>query len=132
MKGHTVRLNRTTLAVGAGALSLGLVLTACSPRAGGGDTTAPTDDTLLTDVGVTADTITIGALTDQSGVYAALGNTLAQGNQLYFDQRNAAGGICGRDVELVIRDHGHDVQTAVSQFSEIEPDVLGLDRKSVV
>lgn len=125
MKGHTVRLNRTTLAVGAGALSLGLVLTACSPRAGGGDTTAPTDDTLLTDVGVTADTITIGALTDQSGVYAALGNTLAQGNQLYFDQRNAAGGICGRDVELVIRDHGHDVQTAVSQFSEIEPDVLG-------
>jgi ABC-type branched-subunit amino acid transport system substrate-binding protein len=99
------------------------VLAGCSSK--GEPTGGDASGELLTDFGVTDDTITLAALTDQSAVYAALGTTLAQGNQLYFDQRNADGGICGRQVDLVVRDHGHDVQTAVSQFSEIEGDVLG-------
>jgi ABC-type branched-subunit amino acid transport system substrate-binding protein len=119
-----VRLSKTPLVLAIGAVSLGLVLSGCSSKS----TDAPaseSDAEMLTGVGVTDDTITLGALTDQSGVYAALGNTLVQGNQLYFDQRNADGGVCERDVEIVVRDHGSDVQTAVSQFAEIEPDVLG-------
>lgn len=120
-----MRRSRTTLAIGIGALSLAVMLAGCSSKSE--DTTGgSTDDgALKTDVGVTDGTITLGVLTDQSGVYAALGNTLTQGNQLYFDQRNADGGVCGRNVEIVVRDHGSDVQTAVSQFAEIEPDILG-------
>lgn len=119
-----MRLNKTAVAIGSGTLGLAIMLSGCSTKSDepAGGTGA---DTLLTDVGVTDDTITLGVLTDQSAVYAALGNTLAQGNQLYFAERNAAGGICERDVEVVVRDHASDVQTAVSQFAELEPDVLG-------
>ena len=38
--------------------------------------------------------------------------------------RNDDGGICGRQVKLEVRDHAYNVQTAVSQFSELEPEVL--------
>ncbi|MCB2384878.1 ABC transporter substrate-binding protein, partial [Shewanella sp. SR1] len=106
-----------------GALAAGLVLSGCSAKSSGGGGNAEGD--LQTDFGVTDDTITLGAMTDQSAVYAALGNTLVQGNQLYFDQRNADGGICGRTVDLMVRDHGSDVQSSVSQFTELEPQVLG-------
>lgn len=115
------RSNQVRAAV-VGVLALGLALAGCT-TSGGSD--GGSDDAIATDYGVTDDTITLGVMTDQSAVYAALGNTLVQGNQLYFDQRNADGGVCGRDVELVVRDHGSDVQTAVSQFNEIEPDILG-------
>ena len=118
-----MRFTKRTLGIGAGLISLGLVLAGCATR-GGSEGPAEEGD-IATGTGVTADTISLGVLTDQSGVYAALGKTLAQGNQLYFDQVNADGGICSRSVELVLRDHGHDVQTAVTQFSEIESDVLG-------
>lgn len=78
-----------------------------------------------TDFGVTADTITIGAMSDLSNVFAGLGQTLVDGNQLYFEQRNADGGICGRQVDLEVADHAYDVQKATSQFVDLEKDVLG-------
>jgi ABC-type branched-subunit amino acid transport system substrate-binding protein len=117
-------MNLPTRPVGLAAaiLATSLGLSACSTKSsegadGGGDVT--------TDFGVTEDTITLGAMSDLSAVFAGLGQTLVGGNQLYFDERNADGGICGRQVELEVRDHGYDVQKATSQFTELEPDVLG-------
>lgn len=116
---------KKTAAAGLGLLATTALLAGCSAKsAEGSNGGAPASD-VQTDFGVSGDTLTVAALTDQSGPYAALGSTLAQGNQLYFDQRNADGGICGFQVEVEVRDHGNDVQTAVSQFSELEPDVLG-------
>ncbi|MEU6147515.1 ABC transporter substrate-binding protein [Streptomyces sp. NPDC047081] len=80
---------------------------------------------IKTGPGVTADTITLGALTDLSGVFGAQGKIIVQGNQLYLDKLNDAGGICGRKVKLVVKDHGTDVQKAVSLYAETEPNVLG-------
>lgn len=121
---------RQQLAGVSGLLVVGLALTGCVVES---DATVPTvvdpevaSVGLETDFGVTDDTITLASMSDQSGVFAALGNTLVQGNQLYFDQRNAEGGICGRQVELVVRDHGSDTQTAITQFNEISPSILGL------
>ncbi|MBO1900399.1 ABC transporter substrate-binding protein [Leucobacter weissii] len=114
---------RKTAATGFGLLATTALLVGCSTKSSGGEETG--DGSVKTDFGVVGDTLTVAALTDQSGPYAALGSTLAQGNQLYFDQRNADGGVCGFDVEVEVRDHGNDVQTAVSQFSELEPNVLG-------
>ena len=112
---------RTVLA-GIAIVSTAALVSGCSAK---GSSSASGGDGVKTDFGVSGTTLTVAALTDQTGPYAALGTTLAQGNQLYFDQRNADGGICGYTVKVEVRDHGNDVQKAVSQFAELEPDILG-------
>jgi ABC-type branched-subunit amino acid transport system substrate-binding protein len=123
-----------TLAV---ALALALVVAlatgACSSSktaaSGGSTTTAPAAGAkpLKTDVGVTTTDITLGIITDETGVFAALGKTVVQGTQLFWDQQNAAGGVCGRQVKLVIRDMGYDVQKARNAYTEIKDQVLGFN-----
>ncbi|MFI1360571.1 ABC transporter substrate-binding protein [Streptomyces sp. NPDC020898] len=112
----------------AGALAVLLVLAGCSSKAkdgdGGDDGTASAGG-VKTDVGVSAKTIEVGALTDMTGVYATLGKSVTQAQQLYVKQLNAAGGVCGRQVALTVRDHGYDPQKAVSGYTELEPKVLG-------
>ena len=69
---------------------------------------------LKTGPGVTAKTISLGVLTDTSGVFAGLGGPLVEGNQLFWKLQNAKGGVCGRQVELIVKDHGYDPQKGVS------------------
>ena len=57
---------------------------------------------IKTGPGVTSKTITLGVLTDLSGVFAALGAPLTQANQAYWKQQNAAGGVCNRTVKLTV------------------------------
>ncbi|WP_436775068.1 ABC transporter substrate-binding protein [Yinghuangia sp. YIM S09857] len=83
-------------------------------------------DGVLTGPGVTDTTITVGALTDLTGVYATLGKSLTQAQQLYFDEVNASGGICGRDVRVLVRDHGYDVAKGVAAYDEISPQIVGI------
>ncbi|GLZ14072.1 lipoprotein [Actinomadura sp. NBRC 104425] len=106
-----------TLTVAATALALALTAAGCSGKATGGSSS----DGVKTGPGVTDDKITVAALTDLTGPYAALGKGVTQAQKLYFDQLNAAGGVCGRKVELVVRDHGYDVQKAVAAYSEVAP-----------
>ncbi|MDX2545578.1 ABC transporter substrate-binding protein [Streptomyces sp. WI04-05B] len=112
----------------AGALAVLLAVAGCSSKAkdddGGGDGSASADG-VKTDVGVSARTITVGALTDMTGVYATLGKSVTQAQQLYVKQLNAAGGVCGRQVTLTVRDHGYDPQKAISGYTELAPKVLG-------
>lgn len=75
--------------------------------------------------GVTEDTITLGLLTDLSAVFGAQGKILVQGTELYLEKVNAAGGVCARQIELVVKDHAYNVQKAVNLYAETEPDVLG-------
>lgn len=83
---------------------------------GGGVKTGP---------GVTADTITLGALTDLTGVFSVVGKAVTQGNQLYVEKVNAAGGVCGRKLKLDVKDHGYNVQKAVGAYADMQPNVLG-------
>ncbi|MDX6739661.1 ABC transporter substrate-binding protein [Actinocorallia sp. A-T 12471] len=76
--------------------------------------------------GVTDDTITVGMITDLTGPYAPLGKSISQAGQVYFDEVNAAGGICGRKVEPLVRDMGYDVQKTVAAYTELEPKVAAL------
>ncbi|WP_371663603.1 ABC transporter substrate-binding protein [Streptomyces sp. NBC_00280] len=111
----------------AGALAVLLALAGCSSKAkdDGGDKGTASAGGVKTDVGVSAKTITVGALTDMTGVYATLGKSVTQAQQLYVKQLNAAGGVCGRQVALTVRDHGYDPQKAVSGYTELAPKVLG-------
>jgi len=111
----------------AGALAALLVLAGCSSKAkdsddGDGDKAA---GGVRTGEGISGKTITLGALTDMTGVYATLGKSVTQAQQLYVKQLNAAGGVCGYKVALSVRDHGYDPQKAVSGYTELEPKVLG-------
>jgi len=94
-----------------------LALSACSTKAEsseGGD--GP---------GVTEDTITLGVITDQSGPFKDLGSGTLSGHEIWVEETNAQGGVCGRDVELLVRDHAYSADTGVLQYQEIEPEVLG-------
>jgi ABC-type branched-subunit amino acid transport system substrate-binding protein len=78
--------------------------------------------------GVTAKTINLGILTDLSGVFAPLAKPLTQANQLFWKERNAQGGVCKRQVELMVKDHGYDPQKAVVQYRDFSASVAGLQQ----
>lgn len=110
------------------ALAAALTLAACSTKGGSSAGGGQQSGGIKTGPGVTADTISLGVLTDLSGVFAVLGKSVTQGAQIYFDDRNAKGGICGRKVKLVIQDDGYNVQKAVGAYSDMAPNVLGMEQ----
>ncbi|APY85424.1 ABC transporter substrate-binding protein [Streptomyces alfalfae] len=116
-------LTRATAA--ATALAALLALTACSSKAKDGDDGSKSAGGVKTGEGVSGKTINLGVLTDMTGVYATLGKSVTQAQQLYVDQTNADGGICGHKLKLTVRDHGYDPQKAVAAYTELEPKVLG-------
>ncbi|WP_329544716.1 ABC transporter substrate-binding protein [Streptomyces sp. NBC_01356] len=120
-------MRRTYVArVAAGTLAALLVLAGCSSKAKDGDDDKETAaGGVKTGDGISGKTITLGALTDMTGVYATLGKSVTQAQQLYVKQVNADGGICGYQLALTVRDHGYDPQKAVSGYTELAPKVLG-------
>ena len=110
-------------------------VTGCSTKASSssssssGSSTAGTAAaaTVKTGTGITGNTITLGVLTDLTGVFAALGKDLTDTQQLYWDQQNAKGGVCGKyQVKLLVKDHGYVVQNAVQLYSGMKDQILAL------
>jgi ABC-type branched-subunit amino acid transport system substrate-binding protein len=113
-------------------LTASLVVLAAAACSSKDDEPAATSDdggstALETGPGVTDDTITLGVLTDQSGPFAAASAGIAQGRQLFWDARNADGGVCDRTVEFSVNDHGYNAQNATSLYAAMQPDVLAFD-----
>jgi ABC-type branched-subunit amino acid transport system substrate-binding protein len=107
------------------ALAAATLLAACSTKAvpaGGGESSSG----VKTGPGVTSSSITLGVLSVLSGAYANVGLPVLQGAQLYFSDLNKQGGVCGRTVKLDVEDDGLDVQQAVSDYTAMEPNVLGM------
>lgn len=104
------------------------VTTACgrsdSSTSGGGGSAGAKQ--VKTDFGVTDTTITLGVLTDASGQFATFSKPIVIGNQMYWDNVNKEGGICGRQVKLSIKDHGYDVNKAVPLYADIKDQILAL------
>jgi ABC-type branched-subunit amino acid transport system substrate-binding protein len=94
----------------------------------GGGSSGGGSGSVKTDKGVTDKQISLGLLTDLSGVFAALGKPIVQGTQIFWKQQNADGGVCGRQVKLIVKDHGYDPQKAVVQYRELSGDVVGLQQ----
>jgi len=112
-------MNRRLLAA---AVALPLALAACSKAQTAGQDAGG----VKTGPGVTAGTIKLGSLVDLTAVFAPLGKSLVQGTQLYWKQQNAAGGVCGRKVEVVVKDHGYDPQRAAALYRGMSGDILAL------
>ncbi len=120
MPSHKTRL---AAALGVAALSI-TTLGACSTKTEAG---AGSSGGMATGPGVDDSTISLGILTDITGPFAAIDKQQNLGVQLYWDAKNAAGGVCeGRKVKLVTRDHSYDPQKAVSLYSDMSEQVLAL------
>ncbi|MGC5039058.1 ABC transporter substrate-binding protein [Streptomyces sp. DT190] len=115
---------RTLLATALAALLL--TATGCSSKADSSGSTGDGADGVRTGPGVTDKVIRLGALTDLTGPYATLGKSIVQAQQMWADEVNAGGGICDRRVEIVVKDHGYDVQKAVTAYADLSSDVVAL------
>lgn len=131
-------------------LVLGLVLAACSPSGDDGEasttagetpdtTAAPTDTTApettdttggggdpAVDVGVDleAGTITVGLLSDLTGPFSSLVQVIVAGQEAYWADVNANGGIGGLSVELETVDTAYDPPTHVQRYEELKDSVV--------
>jgi len=63
--------------------------------------------------GVSSDEILIGTIQDLSGPVVAFSNAAINGLRMRFDEANAAGGVAGRKIRLLIEDSGYDTRRAV-------------------
>ncbi|MEV6878197.1 ABC transporter substrate-binding protein [Amycolatopsis sp. NPDC051128] len=115
-------MKRTHLAA---ALAAVLALGACSTKANDSGSSGSDSSGVKTGKGVTATEVTLGVMTDKSGVFKNLGLGVTQGNELWAKDFNAAGGVCGRQVKLEEVDHGYKADTAKTLYPQIEPKVLG-------
>ncbi|GGL63152.1 lipoprotein [Streptomyces fumigatiscleroticus] len=120
---HRHRIPKAALAAALSALLI--AGTGCSSKADG-DGAGDSADGVKGGPGVTEKSIRLGALTDLTGPYATLGKSIVQAQQMWADETNAQGGICDRKIEIVVKDHGYDVQKAVTAYADISPDVVAL------
>ncbi|MDA0706908.1 MAG: ABC transporter substrate-binding protein [Proteobacteria bacterium] len=69
--------------------------------------------------GVTNDTIVIGSHTDLSGGLATWGVPLTHGQRMRYDEANAAGGVHGRQIRLVVEDTQYQMPLAVKATNKL-------------
>ena len=117
---------RRTTRILAGSAVLAVALTGCSTKASNNGGGGGGSGDIKTDVGVTDDTITLGVMTDLSGVFKPSGVAYTAGNQLWADDVNSRGGICGRDIKLDVQDHGYKPDNAVSLYPTMAQNDLAI------
>jgi ABC-type branched-subunit amino acid transport system substrate-binding protein len=76
--------------------------------------------------GVSPTTITVGAISSESGPVPGLGSSAAAAVRALVAQRNAAGGVCGRKIVLKEADDGTDNARYRSTLRNLNPQVLGI------
>jgi ABC-type branched-subunit amino acid transport system substrate-binding protein len=107
---------------------LALAMAACgrssssSKDGGGGKKGAPANT-----AGFDGKTITLGAITPQTGIAQIIGIPLTDGNKTYFDAINATGGIAGKyKVKLEVRDSQYNANTAQQNYNDLRESVVML------
>ncbi|MGX5656511.1 ABC transporter substrate-binding protein [Geodermatophilus nigrescens] len=106
-----------------------VAVTGCSTKApdsgGGGGGGGGEASEVTTDVGVEGTTIRLGVLTDLTGVFAALGTDITNGNTLYWEDNQ----VCDTyDVELDVQDTGYVPQQGVQLYSGMKDNVLAMQQ----
>jgi ABC-type branched-subunit amino acid transport system substrate-binding protein len=118
-----------SLRVLAACLVVTMSLAACGSKGSDNSTSSGgSSGSIKTGPGIAGKTITLGVLTDLSGVFAPLAGPLTKANQMFWNDQNAKGGVCDRKVKLIIKDHGYDPQKAVVQYRDMSPKIAGLQQ----
>lgn len=121
-------MRKPIIPIVAATAGLALSLSACSSKAEDDDSGSgkSASGEVKTDIGVTADTINLGVLTDTSGPFKSGGLSTTYGNQIWADEVNKNGGVCGRKIQLDIKDHGYKADNAVTLYEQMKSTNLGL------
>lgn len=110
-------------------VSVAMVMAAsgCSTKASDSETSS--QDGVKVGRGIDGTTIQLGALTDLTGVFAALGKDITNAQALYWKTQNAGDKICGKyTVDETVKDHGYDTQRGIQLYSSVHNDVLALEQ----
>jgi ABC-type branched-subunit amino acid transport system substrate-binding protein len=103
-------------------VALGLGLVSC-----GSDTASVTEETTAATAApeVSTEPIKIGVVADLTGPFTLYGTSLARSAELAVDEINAAGGIMGRPVELIVEDIATDVAITTDKARKlVESDMV--------
>jgi ABC-type branched-subunit amino acid transport system substrate-binding protein len=107
------------------AVTLALGATAPAAFAGG----APTQKTPPDVPGFDGNNIKLGVITPESGLAATVGRPLTNGNRVYWQSKNAKGGVGGKyPVELSVEDSRYQVEAALQGYDKIKGDVVAFQQ----
>lgn len=125
------RSTRSGLAVFAVAVTLALAFAGCrggstsSGNGGGGGSTKAGAPAATT--GFDGTTITVGAISPQTGIAQIIGVPLTNGNRVFFQSLNDRGGIAGKyKVNLEVRDSQYNSNIAQQNYSDLRDKVVML------
>ena len=105
------------------ALSLAVSLTAC----GGGDkSSAPAASGAAAPVESSGEPILIGTISPNTGNLAAYGSAVTTGAALAVEEINAAGGLLGRQLEIINADDQYDPTECLNAFNSLVSQGVGL------
>jgi branched-chain amino acid transport system substrate-binding protein len=71
------------------------------------------------DQGISDDTIKVGQVSDLSGATAVWGVPTTNGTRMRIDEQNAAGGVHGRKLELIVEDGQYQVPVSVKASNKL-------------
>ena len=118
-----MKMNAKRGAVTVSSVALVLAVSGCSTKSSDSETS--TEGGVKVGRGVSGDTIQLGALTDLTGVFAALGKDITNAQSLYWEDQK----VCGKyTVEETVKDHGYDTQKGIQLYSSIHNDVLAIEQ----
>lgn len=100
----------------AGVITAGALVAACGA---GGRPSSGSSSGGAAQVGITNDTVTVGATFPLTGVAAPGYSEIPSGAQAYFDYVNANGGVNGRKIKYIVRDDGYDPTTTSEVTNEL-------------
>ncbi len=94
------------------------------------ETTAAAGGDITFDVGVTEDTITLGLLADLTGPFAPLVQDIVAAQEVYWDMINAADGIAGRQIEVIVEDTAYNPDQHRTKYEAIRDQVAMLSQST--
>ena len=103
-------------------VGLAVAVTGQAAVAGGGKTPPEVP-------GFDGSTIKLGVITPESGLASVVGKPLTEGNRVYWESKNAEGGVAGKyKVELSVEDSKYQVETALQGYDAIKGDVVAFQQ----
>ncbi len=119
MSAHLPWFSKNAVAVGAVALSVGVLAACSSSSSSSGSSTSSATGSASTSASGSSAPITIGASLSLTGDFSADGQAFQKGYNLWAKDVNAAGGIMGRQVKITVLDDKSDPNQVVTNYQTL-------------